>query len=109
MPTTTNDMEDLARCLWTIGDLTRLQLMELLPDTPDCEEAQNVTRLAEELGLTQSTVSAHLARLRTLGIVRHTRKCRDVYYYVDAERAEQIVEDLRRSLKLRKVSAKTLA
>jgi uncharacterized protein YlbG (UPF0298 family) len=50
-----------------------------------------------------------LARLRTLGIVRHTRKCRDVYYYVDAERAEQIVEDLRRSLKLMKVSAKTLA
>lgn len=94
------DHEDLARCLWTIGDLTRLELLARLPATADCEHGQNVSRLAEELGLTQSTVSSHLARLRTLGIVRPTRKCRDVYYYVDGARAEQIVEDLRKALKL---------
>lgn len=96
------DHEDLARCLWTIGDLTRLQLLARLPVTADCEHGQNVSRLAEELGLTQSTVSSHLARLRTLGIVRPTRKCRDVYYHIDEARAGQIVEDLHRALKLRK-------
>lgn len=94
------DTEDLARCLWTIGDITRLRLLEQLPRTPDCCGGKNVSQLAEELDLTQSTISNHLARLRTLGIVRHTRQCRDVYYWIDPERAEQIVEQVRNALKL---------
>jgi DNA-binding transcriptional ArsR family regulator len=97
---TTTDREDLARCLWTIGDVTRLRLLELLPSSPDCDQGKNVTRLAEQLELTQSTVSNHLARLRTLGIVRHTKRCRDVYYWVDPERAEHIIGQLREALKL---------
>jgi ArsR family transcriptional regulator len=97
---TTIDREDLARCLWTIGDVTRLRLLALLPATPDCCAGKNVTQLAEDLELTQSTVSNHLARLRTLRIVRHTKKCRDVYYWVDPERAEQIIDQLREALKL---------
>jgi len=95
------DAEDLARCLWTIGDVTRLRILELLPTTPDCCHAMNVSQLAEELEMTQSTVSNHLARLRTLGIVRHTKQCRDVYYWIDPERAEQIGEQLRQALKLK--------
>jgi DNA-binding transcriptional ArsR family regulator len=97
---TPQEEEDLARCLWTIGDLTRLRILELLPSSPECEAGKNVTELAEILDLKQSTVSNHLARLRTLGIVRHTRQCRDVYYWVCPERAEQIVNQLQRSLKL---------
>ena len=93
------DVEDLARCLWTIGDLTRLRILQLLPATPDCCQGKNVSQLAEELELTQSTVSNHLARLRTLGIVRNTKQCRDVYYWIDRERAEQIEEQLRQALK----------
>ena len=94
--------EDLARCLWTIGDVTRLRILEQLPTTPDCCEGKNVSQLANELELTQSTISNHLARLRTLGIVRHTRQCRDVYYWIDPERAEQISEQVRSALKLNK-------
>lgn len=94
------DEEDLARCLWTIGDVTRLRILELLPSSPDCDKGKNVSQMAEILDLKQSTVSNHLARLRTLGIVRNTKRCRDVYYWVDPERAEQIVDNLRRSLKL---------
>ena len=94
--------EDLARCLWTIGDVTRLRILEQLPTTPDCCEGKNVSQLAEEMDLTQSTISNHLARLRTLGIVRHTRQCRDVYYWIDPERAEQISEQVRSALKLNK-------
>lgn len=92
--------EDLARCLWTIGDETRLRILERLPGKPDCEAGRNVSQLAEELELTQSTVSNHLGRLRTLGIVRSMRRCRDVYYYVDGERAEQILAGLSEVLKL---------
>ena len=92
--------EDLARCLWTIGDLTRLRILQQLPATPDCCKGKNVSQLAEALELSQSTISNHLARLRTLGIVRHTKQCRDVYYWIDPERAEQIDEQLRLALKL---------
>jgi ArsR family transcriptional regulator len=94
--------EDLARCLWTIGDVTRLKILQLLPTTPDCCEGKNVSQLAEELELTQSTISNHLARLRTLGIVRNTKQCRDVYYWIDPERAEQIEAQLQAALKLGK-------
>ena len=93
------DVEDLARCLWTIGDLTRLRILQLLPTSPDCCGGKNVSQLAEELELTQSTVSNHLARLRTLGIIRHTKQCRDVYYWIDPERAGQIVDELCQALK----------
>lgn len=94
------DVEDLARCLWTIGDLTRLRILQLLPGTPDCCKGKNVSALAEELDLSQSTISNHLARLRTLGIVRHTKQCRDVFYWIDPERAEQIGQQLAQALKL---------
>ena len=93
--------EDLARCLWTIGDVTRLRILEQLPATPDCCPGKNVSQLAEALGLTQSTISNHLARLRTLGIVRHTKQCRDVYYWIDPERAEQIAQQVQSALKLK--------
>lgn len=91
--------EDLARYLWTIGDVTRLRILEMLPTTPECCEGKNVSQIADHLGLTQSTVSNHLARLRTLGIVRHTKQCRDVYYWIDPDRAREIVEQLQAALK----------
>lgn len=93
------DVEDLARCLWTVGDVTRLRILELLPKTPACHEGKNVTQIAAELELRQSTVSNHLARLRTLGIVRHTKQCRDVYYWIDPERAAAIQRQLAQALK----------
>lgn len=99
------EQEDLARCLWTVGDVARLRLLELLPEEEDCARGLNVSQLAEALGMTQSTVSSHLARLRTLGIVRHTRRCRDVYYYIDSARASQIRRNLERALKLADNSA----
>lgn len=91
--------EDLARWLWTIGDVTRLRILEMLPTTPECCEGKNVSQIAEHLGLTQSTVSNHLARLRTLGIVRHTKQCRDVYYWIDPERADEVIDQLQQALK----------
>ena len=95
------DEEDLARCLCTIGDVTRLRILEQLPTTPDCCGGKNVSELAAALDLTQSTISNHLARLRTLGIVRHTRQCRDVYYWIDPERARDIARQVEQALKLK--------
>lgn len=99
-PPTELNVEDLARCLWTIGDVTRLRILRMLPTTPECCQGKNVSQIAEELDLKQSTVSNHLARLRTLGIVRHTKQCRDVYYWIDPERAREIGEQLAAAMKL---------
>ncbi|MGJ3242133.1 MAG: ArsR/SmtB family transcription factor [Opitutales bacterium] len=92
------DLEQLARELWTIGDITRLRILQLLPHGPDCREGTHVSGIAERLGLSQPTISNHLARLRTLGLVRHTRMCRDVYYYIDREAGEAVIEHLRQAL-----------
>lgn len=94
-----HDPEHLARQLWTIGDVNRLRLLALLPTRPDCCDHMNVSELATALGLTQPTVSNHLARLRTLGIVKCRKMCRDVHYWIDAEQAEDIIRDLREALK----------
>ncbi|MCC5840029.1 MAG: helix-turn-helix transcriptional regulator [Opitutales bacterium] len=91
--------ELLAKRLWTIGDDVRLCLLGLLPASETATPAMNVSQLAGTLGLSQPTISNHLARLRTLGIVRHRRVGRDVFYWIDAEAAERILEDLRRALK----------
>lgn len=91
--------ELLAKRLWTIGDDIRLCLLSLLPTSDAADPAMNVSQLAESLGLTQPTVSNHLARLRTLGIVRHRRAGRDVFYWIDAEVAESILVDLGKALK----------
>lgn len=92
--------DKLARELWTIGDVNRLRILRLLPTSPDCHHRANVSQIAESLGLSQPTVSNHLARLRTLGIVRHSRMCRDVYYWIDPDMAEDICAGLRAALKL---------
>ena len=93
------DLEQLARQLWTIGDLNRLRILALLPTEPDCRRHLNVSQLAERLELSQPTVSNHLARLRTLGIVKCKRMCRDVHYWIDAEMVETILSDLSTALK----------
>ena len=92
------DSELLARQLWTIGDVNRLRLLALLPHAPDCASGANVTDLAEKLGLSQPSVSNHLARLRTLGLVRYQKICRDVYYWIDPEVAEEVCQQLRHAL-----------
>lgn len=100
-----HDPEQLARQLWTIGDVNRLRLLALLPTEPDCKRHRNVSALAEELGLSQPTVSNHLARLRTLGIVKCRKMCRDVHYWIDLEMAASILEDLGEALRVQDTPA----
>lgn len=83
--------DELARQLWAIGDLTRLRILRLLPDSANCEHGNNVSQIAEELGLSQPTISHHLRILRQAGIVQHQKMCRDCYYWVDREAARQVM------------------
>jgi len=90
--------DELARQLWAIGDITRLRILRLLPDSDNCEHGNNVSQLAEQLGLSQPTISHHLRVLRQAGIVQHKKMCRDCFYWVDREAAKDIVLRLRQTL-----------
>jgi ArsR family transcriptional regulator len=54
----------------------------------------NVTTLYEELETPQSTVSQHLAKLKTAKIISGTRKGLEVYYEVKDKRIEDILNTM---------------
>ena len=91
--------EDIAKKLWAIGDIARLKILRLLPQSANCEHGNNVSQLAEKLGMSQPTVSHHLRVLRQAGLVANKKMCRDVFYWIDAENAGEICRDLEDALK----------
>ena len=52
---------------------------------PICEQMYNVIEIAEELGLTQPTISHHLKILSEAGLVQCRRQCNSLYFYVIAD------------------------
>ncbi len=91
---TETDSSKLARQLWAIGDQVRLDLLSLLSVSEDCDHGNNVSQLAEKLGLTQPTVSHHLRILRQAGLVRNRRMCRDVFYWIDEDEWQDVIRQL---------------
>jgi ArsR family transcriptional regulator len=55
---------------------------------------RSVGDLAEEVGLGQSALSQHLARLRALGIVAARREAQSIYYRVADPAAARLLETL---------------
>ena len=68
-------METLAQHLKVLGDPTRLRLLALLVADERC-----VCELTEVLALPQSTVSRHLAVLRSAGWINGERRGKWMYY-----------------------------
>jgi ArsR family transcriptional regulator len=68
-----------------LGEPTRLHIMQILPREPICHQMYNVVELAEELGLTQPTVSHHLKILADSGVIQCRRHCNSLYFYVDQQ------------------------
>ena len=79
------DDSRFAQAFAALGEPTRLRIMQMLPREPICEQMYNVIELAEELGLTQPTVSHHLKILSEAGLVQSRRQCNSVYFYVDQQ------------------------
>ncbi len=64
-----------AEVLKTLANPRRLEIIHLLADGP-----REVTRLAEEMGISQPNVSQHLALMRSAGVVEAERNGREVFY-----------------------------
>ena len=89
------DIETLAKQLWALGDPVRLQILRLLPEEPTCENACNVSTIAERIGLSQPTTSHHLRVLRQAGLITNRKMCRDMIYWVRMEERAHLLESLR--------------
>jgi len=92
------DLETLARQLWAIGDPLRLEILRLLPTEPNCEDVCNVSKIAEQIGLSQPATSHHLRVLRQAGIITNRKMCRDMIYWVDLESGGAVCESLQELL-----------
>jgi DNA-binding transcriptional ArsR family regulator len=77
------EIDRFAQVFAALGEPTRLRIMQILPRQAICEEMYNVIELADELGLTQPTVSHHLKILSEAGVLACRRACNSMYYYVD--------------------------
>jgi ArsR family transcriptional regulator len=98
MPTQETDLDTLAKQLWAIGDPVRLQILRLLPTEPSCENACNVSKIAERIGLSQPATSHHLRILRQAGIITNEKKCRDMIYWVQLEASNEVIGAVREVL-----------
>ena len=54
----------------------------------------NVTNMHSCLGMPQSTISQHLQKLKSVGIIKGERNRIEIVYEVVDERAEKIIKDL---------------
>ncbi|RXZ04760.1 MULTISPECIES: ArsR/SmtB family transcription factor [Bacteria] len=68
----------------------RLEMVDVLLSKGGC----NVSQLVEEINIPQSTVSQHLTKLRTTGIVRFDKLGQESYYRVENAKAKAIVKIL---------------
>ncbi|MEW6308967.1 MAG: metalloregulator ArsR/SmtB family transcription factor [Bacillota bacterium] len=79
-----------AELLKAIAHPVRLCILRGLAKTPEC----NVSHMQECLGLPQSTVSQHLARLRLVGLIGARRQGVEVYYSLVDPCAARVIEAL---------------
>jgi ArsR family transcriptional regulator len=66
---------DLSKTFQVLGDPTRLRILRLLTETP-----LNVSEVVQVVGVAQSSVSHHLARLKGLQLIREERQAGFTYY-----------------------------
>ena len=71
-------LENVTRTFKAIADNTRAQIIYLLT-----QQEMNVNSICEIVGVSQPTVSHHLAKLRDIQLVKRRREGTQIYYSVD--------------------------
>lgn len=66
----------------------RQKIIELI----EAESSINVTDIYTRLRIEQSVASQHLAILRQVGIVKTDREGKEIYYSIDYDRLDYIIE-----------------
>jgi len=81
--------ETAAGLLSAMANQSRLMIMCHL-----LNEELTVGELAERVGLNQSPLSQHLARLRALGLVKTRREGQSIYYRLASKEVEAVLTTL---------------
>ncbi len=81
--------------LKALADPIRVRILNSLPPENIHSQVCNVTELAEELDLPQSTVSRHLAILFRNDLVERKAMCRDVYYWINRSTMDETLAAIR--------------
>jgi len=85
--------EQIARNLRAMADPTRVQILSLIVESAGGRRP--VTELADELGLTQPTVSHHLRIMTDEGILERSQEGRQAWYSVVPSRVSDVFESVR--------------
>lgn len=80
--------EEASELLKALAHPVRLCIVKGLLEKKEC----NVSYMQECLGLPQSTVSQHLQKLRSMGIVETERNGLEVLYHVSDARVTQLID-----------------
>lgn len=94
------DPDLLAQQCKALGDPVRLRILRLLPKSPNCEHRNNVSQLSELMELSQPTISHHLKILKQSRLIESQKMCRDVFYWVNEERAAVFLAEVRAAFQL---------
>ncbi|HLF31946.1 MAG TPA: metalloregulator ArsR/SmtB family transcription factor [Xanthomonadales bacterium] len=81
--------ESACELMKTLGHKDRLMILCHL-----VEGEKSVSELAQLLNIPQSPLSQHLARMRQESLVKTRREAQLIYYSIDSEEAERVVEVL---------------
>lgn len=81
---------EVADMLKAIGNRRRLMMLCKLVEHGE----RSVTDLANDVGLSQSALSQHLAKMREEGLVSFRRESRTLWYRISDPRAETLLSTL---------------
>ncbi len=81
---------EVAAILRTLGNERRLMIVCKLVEWGEA----NVTSLAEAVGLSQSALSQHIAKLREQGIIAYRRESQTLWYRIADPRIEKLFATL---------------
>lgn len=87
-------VDEAARVLGLLANSKRLLILCCLVE----HDELNVTALASRVGLSQSALSQHLAKLRLGGLVTFRREAQILFYAVNDARVRQLLRSLEEAL-----------
>ena len=77
----------VAELFRALGDTSRVRILTTL-----LQNEMNVGPLAEVVGISESAVSHHLRNLRQLHLVRARKQGRQVFYYLDDDHINELIQ-----------------
>ncbi|WP_416065369.1 ArsR/SmtB family transcription factor [Rhizobium sp. ZK1] len=86
----TDSYEKKAELLLVMANAHRLRVLQTL-----AEREVAVNNLADIIGISQSALSQHLAKLRSKDLVKTRRDAQTIYYSVKSDKVHVILEMLR--------------